>query len=67
MALIALFTCFELTDLDRWFQDHFFDFATGIWWGEAKAPAPLALFYNGPNCVVSLTGLTVLVLAQACA
>ena len=62
-ALLVLFTLFEVTDLDLWVQDHFFDFATGQWWVDAKAPVPRAFFYDGPKYLIILLGLTILTFA----
>lgn len=61
--LLGGFALFELTSLDLWVQDHFFDFATGAWMVHAKAPLPHALFYNGPKYAVILSGLAILTLA----
>ena len=58
--LLLAFGLSEPTDLDLWVQDHFFDFATGKWWVDAKAPVPRALFYNGPKFVIILMALGVL-------
>jgi membrane-associated PAP2 superfamily phosphatase len=61
--LLAVFALFELTNLDLWVQDFFFDFTNGKWLVDAKEPVARALFYNGPKYVIILIGLTALVFA----
>lgn len=63
VVLLALFACFELTDIDLWLQDRWFDFSTGRWWVDAQAPGPRAVFYDGPKYGIILLGLTLLTLA----
>jgi membrane-associated PAP2 superfamily phosphatase len=63
--LLAVFALFELTNLDLWVQDFFFDFTNGKWLVDAKEPVARALFYNGPKYVIILIGLTTLVFALA--
>jgi membrane-associated PAP2 superfamily phosphatase len=58
LALLAsTVLVFELTPLDLWFQDLFFDVETGRWWVDASAAVPKALFYVGPKALLILFGL----------
>jgi membrane-associated PAP2 superfamily phosphatase len=60
--LVSTLLVFELTPLDLWFQDHFFDFETGRWWVDASAAGPKALFYVGPKALLILFGLGMITL-----
>ncbi|WP_221031389.1 phosphatase PAP2 family protein [Actomonas aquatica] len=62
VALAGVILLFEFTNLDLWVQDHFFDFATGQWWVDRRAPLPRAFFYNGPKYVIILLAVTLLTL-----
>ena len=62
VALAAVIVLFEVTNLDLWVQDHFFDFATGTWWVDRQAPGPRAIFYNGPKYLIILLAITLLTL-----
>lgn len=63
IALVGALAVFELTSIDLWLQDHFYDAGTRHWVVDEKAPVGRALFYNGPKAVVWVVGLTVLTLA----
>lgn len=54
---------FELTNLDLWLQDHFYNFETRRWVVDEKEPVGRLIFYNGPKTLVWLVGLTALTLA----
>ncbi len=62
IALAGVILLFELTNLDLWVQDHFFDFVSGQWWVDRKAPGPRVWFYNGPKYVIILLAVTLLTL-----
>ncbi len=61
-ALVGVIVLFEVTELDLWVQDHFFEFATGKWWVDQRAPVPRAFFYNGPKYLIILLAVTLLTL-----
>ena len=63
VALLALtLAVSELTSLDLWVQDFFFDFEQRRWLVDQAAPVPWLLFYQGPKVVLILFGLSVLTL-----
>lgn len=59
----ALLVLFEVTPLDLALQDHFFDFSTGRWLVDERAPLWRAIFYTGPKVVIIAVGLSLLALA----
>ena len=63
VLLLALFGSFELTGMDIWFQDHFYDFTTHAWLVHARAPLPRLLFYTGPKALIWLLGIVLIGLA----
>lgn len=63
LALALSLVVFEVTDLDLWLQDFFYDRATGRWWVDGNEPLGRALFYDGPKALVWLVALTALALA----
>jgi len=63
VALLALtLVISEVTSLDLWVQDFFYDFAQRRWLIDAAAPVPWFLFYQGPKVALILFGLGVLAL-----
>ena len=61
--LFCVFGLFEITNIDLWTQDHFYNFATKSWLVDAKAPLPRLLFYTGPKTLIWGLGIGLLVLA----
>lgn len=61
--LLVLFAIFELTPLDLAVQDHFFNFQTGKWLVNAKAPVPRFFFYDGAKVAIIALAVTLLALA----
>jgi len=53
---------FEVSNVDLWLQDHFYNFAAARWWVDARAPGPRAWFYNGPKIALILLALVMLAL-----
>ncbi len=62
-ALVGLFLLFELTPLDLWMQDFFYDFSARAWLVYAKAPLPRLLFYTGPKVAIIAGAVGLLALA----
>lgn len=65
VLLVAVFGLFELTGLDLWLQDKFFDFSTGRWMVDVRSYRPGLLCYYGPKYLimagaVGLLGYTLL-------
>jgi len=61
IALLALvFGICELTAIDLWLQDHFYNFATHQWLVDAHTPLPRILFYTIPKALVWLIGLSLI-------
>ncbi len=60
--LVLVFGLFELTWLDLWIQDRFFDFSAGTWMIDRNEPVARALFYSGPK--VLLVGLSLALIAS---
>ncbi len=63
VLLAVVLAVAELTNVDLWLQDHFFDFRTETWLVNARAPVPRFFFYNGPKVAIIALGVTLLVLA----
>ncbi len=63
LVLAGSLVVFELTGLDLWLQDFFYDATTHRWIVDEKEPIGAALFYNGPKVVVGIVALACLVLA----
>jgi membrane-associated PAP2 superfamily phosphatase len=59
-ALALVLTLFELTPLDLWVQDRFFDFETGRWLVDRDEPLGRAFFYTGPKVLIIALGVWVL-------
>jgi membrane-associated PAP2 superfamily phosphatase len=62
--LLTLFGLFEMTDIDLWVQDHCYNFSTGAWLVNAKAPVPRLLFYTGPKALIWAFAIGLLILAS---
>lgn len=58
-----VFALFELTNLDLWLQDHFYNFETHRWVVDEKEPLGRLIFYNGPKVFVWIVALTTLAFA----
>lgn len=58
--LLVGFGLIELTEIDLWLQDRFYDFGTGRWLVEARDFWPRVLFYSGPKYVL-VTGALLLI------
>ena len=54
---------FELTHLDLWLQDHFYNFETHRWVVNEKEPVGRFFFYNGPKALVGIVALATLIFA----
>ena len=63
LALLLLFLLLEITHIDLWFQDQFFNFQTGTWLIPYKAFWPHTIFYKGLKAIVWVIGLTALTLS----
>jgi membrane-associated PAP2 superfamily phosphatase len=63
LLLVGSLVVFELTGLDLWVQDFFYNATTHRWIVDEKEPVGTALFYNGPKVVVGLVALACLTLA----
>lgn len=63
LVLAAALALFELTGLDLWVQDRFYDPATGRWLVDATEPLGRMVFYNGPKALIILTAMALLALA----
>jgi membrane-associated PAP2 superfamily phosphatase len=62
VILLAIFGFFEITNVDLWVQDHFYNVASHAWLVDAKAKLPHLLFYVGPKLLIWLFGIGVLAL-----
>ena len=61
--IVGVIALFELTTLDLWVQDHFFNVSTGRW-AVTEGDAGLRIaFYHAPKILIALVGVAVLVLA----
>lgn len=63
LALLALFALFELTNIDLWLQDHLFNFQTGDWLVDDRAPVPRFFFYDLPKILIIALAVALIVLA----
>jgi len=63
LLLIGSLAVFELTDVDLWLQDFFYNATTHHWIVDEKEPVERAIFYNGPKVLVWIVALTTLTLA----
>ena len=63
LVLAGVLALFELTALDLWVQDYFYDATDGRWRVDAADPLGRLLFYNGPKALIILTALGLLALA----
>ena len=61
--LIAVFGICELTGIDLYIQDHFYNFETHTWLVDGKSPLPRLLFYTGPKVIIWILALTILTAA----
>ena len=59
-AFLLLLAFAELTHLDLWLQDHFFNYQTGQWIVDKDAPFPKWLFYRGPKYALIAYGVALL-------
>lgn len=62
-VLLASLAVFELTGVDLWIQDFFYNAATGRWLVDGAAYWPRMFFYQGAKGVIIAFGVGVLVLA----
>ena len=62
-CLAGTLALFELTGIDLWVQDHFYDFTAHRWLVDEKEPVGRLIFYNGPKALVWVIALTTLTLA----
>lgn len=60
--LLATLIVAEFTGIDLWVQDWFFNFETGTWWMDRRAPVPRALFYTGPKILIIGLAVALLVI-----
>lgn len=61
LALLAgLFVLLEVTALDLWVQDRFYDFERHRWLVDAKEPMGRLFFYDGPKACIILAALGLL-------
>ncbi len=61
--LAATLVLFEVTHLDLWVQDHFYDFTTKRWIVDGNEPVGRLVFYNGPKAIIFVIGAALLALA----
>ncbi len=64
VALLLLFTVFELTPVDLWIQDLLFDFPTGTWMIDADAFWPGVFAYTGPKLLLIIFSVGLIVIAS---
>ena len=62
-ALVLVFLFFELTHVDLWVQDFFFNFRDGTWMVDQDAPVPKWIFYIGTKRVIMVISVALLILA----
>jgi membrane-associated PAP2 superfamily phosphatase len=62
--LIASLALFELTGIDLWLQDHFYNPKAHRWIVDEKEPVGRLLFYNGPKALVWIIAVTALIMAS---
>ncbi len=58
-----VFAICELTGIDLFVQDHFYNFQSHTWLVDADADIPRLLFYTGPKALIWLLGLCVIAAA----
>jgi len=63
LLLTGALILFEVTNIDLWLQDHFYDETARRWIVNEKEPVGRAIFYNGPKALVWIIALTVLTFA----
>ena len=61
-GLVIVMAVSELTSIDLWVQDFFYDVANGQWMVGKRDSVPRALFYTGPKYVIILLGVGLLTL-----
>lgn len=61
--LLGSLAVFELTGVDLWVQDHFYNAPSHRWLVDEKEPIGRAIFYNGPKALIWAIALTALVFA----
>lgn len=61
--LLGSLALFELTGIDLWLQDHFYNATTQRWVVDEKEPVGRAIFYNGPKALVWVIALAALTFA----
>lgn len=62
-ALVGSLAIFEVTSVDLWLQDHFYNAATRQWIVDENEPFGRALFYDGPKVLICAIALAALILA----
>lgn len=60
LLLAAVIALFEMTSLDLLVQDHLFNFETGRWLVDRKAPMARFLFYTGVKGAIIAFGVSIL-------
>jgi membrane-associated PAP2 superfamily phosphatase len=63
LLLVGAMALFELTGLDLWLQDHFYNETTHRWLVDENEPVGRAIFYNGPKVLISAAVLAALIYA----
>jgi membrane-associated PAP2 superfamily phosphatase len=64
--LVAVFGLFEVSRLDLWLQDGFYDFSTGGWMIDARSYWPRLLCYSGPKWLIIAGGCGLLGYTLVC-
>lgn len=60
LGLAGVLAFFELTNLDLWLQDRFYDAVAARWIVDAADPLGRLLFYDGPKILIILTAVVLL-------
>ncbi len=63
LLLLAIFGVFEISGIDLWLQDRFYNFTTHAWLVDQNAPSPRLLFYTGPKTLIWVLGACLIGLA----
>jgi len=63
IALAAVLVVFEVTSLDLWVQDHFYNFQTQTWLVDDRGFWGRVFFYKGPKILIIIFAVVLLVLA----
>ncbi len=63
LLFAAAFGLFELTNVDLWLQDHFYNATAHRWIVDEDNALGRLIFYNGPKALIIPTAVAVLVLA----